>query len=326
MRRQPGSLVPGINMQVNKRVIYCIFCGEELPSEARFCLRCGKRLPTFPVSEKASPFKKAPKQVSISEETARKLTQILKDYNDELYGESFSTLDRLKTAGLAKDPKDNQLLIDNPNAFLFGVIFDQQIKAERAWAAPRELYKRLGNSLNLEKIIRLGPKKLSKVLRYPLALHRFCNKLGNWLVEASKILLDKYGGKAENIWGGEGVRALEVIQRLDKFPGISQKKANMTASILVRDFKVPITGWEEIDIPYDIHIRRVFLRTGLIDKDTRFEVIAVGRKYSPDYPGKLDLPTWYVGRTWCHPRNPNCAACKLSSVCPKLTEKGRKIG
>lgn len=265
------------------------------------------------------------KEALTKEERKEKIVKTLEVYAKELYINSFLTVDRLKTAGLAKDKEDNQFIVNNPNAFLFGVIFDQQIKAERAWSAPRQLYRRLGNTLDLKKIIKIGPKKLAEILRQSPALHRFCNKLGFWLVEAAKILVIKYNGEAKNIWIGPKTKALEIIKRLSEFPGISQKKANMAASILVRDFKILIAGWDEIDIPYDIHIRRVFLRTGLADSDSKSAVVAVGRKYSPSYPGKLDLPAWYVGRNWCHPRGPECLICKLSSSCPKFVEKGRDI-
>lgn len=163
---------------------------------------------------------------------------------------------------------------------------------------------------------------LFDILHQKPALHRFCNKLSGWLISASDILLKKYNGKAEYIWIGNNLSASKVIDRLLEFPGISQKKAHMAASILVRDFQIPLTGLQIIDVAFDRHIRRVFLRTGLADNDTMNSVIAAGRKYSPQYPGKLDLPTWYVGRNWCHPKHPVCDKCKLGSVCRRLTSVG----
>ena len=43
------------------------------------------------------------------------------------------------------NPAANRFLLDNPFAFLLAVIFDQGIAAERAWAAPYELQRRLGH-------------------------------------------------------------------------------------------------------------------------------------------------------------------------------------
>ena len=66
---------------------------------------------------------------------------------------------------------------------------------------------------------------------------------------------------------------------------------------------------ERSDIAYDVHIRRVFLRARLADRDERDHMIAVARQLHPARPGELDLPTWLVGRGWCHPGVPDCAAC-----------------
>ena len=31
-------------MQVHEEKIYCLYCGEKLPSHASYCLRCGKKV------------------------------------------------------------------------------------------------------------------------------------------------------------------------------------------------------------------------------------------------------------------------------------------
>ena len=51
--------------------------------------------------------------------------------------------------------------------------------------------------------------------------------------------------------------------RLDAFDGIGQKKAAMAVEILERDLRVSIKDLQGSDIAYDVHLRRVFLRTGL---------------------------------------------------------------
>lgn len=298
--------------------MYCIFCGQNLSVKAKYCSMCGEKVSEVDSSDRQNSFlpRDSAGTVSVAEVVIK-----LNEYFDELHGENNSTMDRMKNAGFANDYEENKFVFENPNAFLFGVIFDQMILAERAWGAPYKLSQRLGNHLRLERIAVMNRETLSGILHQKPALHRFCNKIADWLINASGILLEKYNGRAENIWTGNSLAAREVINRLLEFPGISQKKAHMAASILVRDFRVPLTGLEIIDVAYDRHIRRVFLRTGLADFDTMDSVIMAGRKCSPEYPGKLDLPTWYVGRNWCHPKNPLCDVCKLHSCCPKLIHK-----
>lgn len=94
----------------------------------------------------------------------------------------------------------------------------------------------------------------------------------------------------------------------------------MAVNILCRDL-----GWltpkpaelKTIDVSYDIHVRRVFLRLGLVESDTLDEILQAARDLSPEYPGKLDLGAWYVGRTWCRPTRPYCVNCRLAMACPK---------
>jgi endonuclease III len=55
------------------------------------------------------------------------------------------------------------------------------------------------------------------------------------------------------------------------------------------------------DIAYDVHVRRVFLRTGLASRDEVTHMVVVARALNPERPGALDLPAWDVGRRWCRP-------------------------
>ena len=208
----------------------------------------------------------------------------------------------------------NRLLIQNPFAFLLGVIFDQGIAAERAWAAPYYLRERLGH-LSPERISH-QPAEVAAAVATPPTLHRYVEKVPGWVVAAASIVTEKYGGDASRIWGGTPT-ASEVFRRLDAFPGIGQKKAAMAVEILERDLKVPMSDMAGSDIAYDVHIRRVFLRTGIADHDDMSHMIHAARQAHPERPGELDLPAWFIGRQWCRPGTPDCAACPLTDVCPK---------
>ena len=169
----------------------------------------------------------------------------------------------------------NRFLIENPFAFLLAVIFDQGIVAERAWAAPYELAHRLGH---------LDPYRLAddlpgiaKAVATPPMLQRFVNTIPPWIASAARRVVRDYGGDAGRIWGDEPTA--EVLdRRLRAFDGIGQKKAAMAVEMLERDLKVPIKGLHGTDIAYDVHVRRVFLRTGLADRDDRDHMIAQGRR------------------------------------------------
>jgi hypothetical protein len=42
----------------------------------------------------------------------------------------------------------------------------------------------------------------------------------------------------------------------------------MAVEILARDLGIPLREMSGSDVAYDVHLRRVFLRTGLADKTT----------------------------------------------------------
>ena len=79
------------------------------------------------------------------------------------------------------------------------------------------------------------------------------------------------------------------------------------------------------DIAFDVHVRRVFLRTGLAERDDVSHMVEVARALYPPRPGELDYPTWRVGRTWCRPENPDCDQCALGDVCPRLIDRGNAV-
>lgn len=212
----------------------------------------------------------------------------------------------------------DELLASSPNAFLIGVLFTQGIPAERAWAGPARLGERLG-TLDLRHIAE-HPELVRDAVQQQPMLHRFKETLPRWIVACAQLLLDQYQGDASNIWPA-GDHVLDVTQRLDAFPGIGRKKAVMAVEILTRHFGVKLAGRECGQVAYDVQVRRVFLRAGLVTTDTREEVEAAAARACPESPGTLDLPTWLVGREWCRPRAPRCEVCRLGDVCPRLTQR-----
>ena len=215
------------------------------------------------------------------------------------------------------NPDANYLMVHDAFAFLLAVIFDQGILAERAWTAPYLLRERLGH---LEpRRIAAEPERVAAAIRTAPKLHRYMEKMPAWIVSAARRVIRDYGGEAGRIWG-DTPSAVELQRRLDAFDGIGQKKAAMAVEILARDLRTPITDLAGSDIAYDVHVRRVFLRTGLAEKDDVDHMVLVARAVHPDRPGELDLPSWMIGRRWCRPGVPLCPECPISQACPKLVD------
>lgn len=214
------------------------------------------------------------------------------------------------------DPDADRLIEERPEAFLFGVLFTQGIRAERAWQGPRELYRRLGH-LDLARLAREGEALRAAFQRAPM-LHRFKETLPRWIGAAADRLIEEYGGDASRIWA-PGSHALDVVERLSEFDGIGRKKAAMAVELLVRHFRVPLGGLETGEAAFDVHVRRVFLRSGLVDEDAPDAVARASRLACPDAPGTLDLPAWLIGRETCRPKTPRCDVCRLGAVCLRRT-------
>jgi uncharacterized HhH-GPD family protein len=212
-------------------------------------------------------------------------------------------------------PEANALLESSPNAFLLGVLFTQGIAAERAWAGPYLLSERLG-TLDVAFLAE-HPEEVRAAVQQPPMLHRFKETLPRWICSAAERLLAEYGGDASRIWPA-GTHVLDVTERLSAFSGIGRKKAVMAVEILTRHFGVALEGRESGQVAYDVQVRRVFLRSGLVDVDSRAEIEAAAARACPEAPGTLDLPAWLIGRETCRPKAPRCDECRLGRVCPRL--------
>lgn len=213
-------------------------------------------------------------------------------------------------------PEADRLINERPEAFLLGVLFTQGIPAERAWAGPYHLCRRLGH-LDLERIAS-DPGAVELAVQMPPMLHRFKRTLPHWIVSAARRIVSEYGGDAARIWA-PGSHVLEVTERLLEFDGIGRKKAVMATEILTRHWNVELLGPEAGQVAYDVHVRRVFLRAGLADKDDIASIEQAAARVCPQAPGTLDLAAWLVGREWCRPTRPTCDLCRLGGSCPRRT-------
>lgn len=150
------------------------------------------------------------------------------------------------------------------------------------------------------------------------------NTLPEWVCNVAQMALDLYGGDASRIWSGHPTAAT-LQNRFLEFQGVGQKKAAMAVEILVRDLKIPIEELEGSDVAYDVHVRRVFLRTGIATIDEPGHMIEAARRLGPRHPGAIDLPAWIVGRQWCDVIDPLCSDCPIDPYCPKFIERAANV-
>ncbi len=226
-------------------------------------------------------------------------------------------------AAFTPDPREDAFIKGDPNAFLIGVLFTQGIPAERAWAGPARLAERLGHF----DVRRLAEQeaRIGRAIAQAPALHRFVRTLPRWIASAARRIASEYDGDARHIWR-EGSHVLQVTERLLAFDGIGPKKAAMTVDLLTNQMGVQLRGREDTTVAYDVHVRRVFLRTGLASEDAPGAITAAARAVCPECPGRLDLAAWLIGRRWCFARTPSCDACVLAPACPRLPRTVESVG
>lgn len=219
--------------------------------------------------------------------------------------------------------EEKQFILNDLNAFVIGLISDQSVKAETAWSLPYKLANRIGTFDFNEILKKYDERKLENVIREKPSLHRYPSKMANYIYNAMNDIVNKYDSNAKNIWKNK--TAEEIVLLLEQFKGISHKKASLGTLILVRDLGIDVLDKENIDIAYDIHIRRLFLRLGLVDEDMQEVILEEARKLYPEFPGRLTTAFWTLGREMCHSTEPTCLICPLYECCDKNLEKSKNI-
>lgn len=210
-------------------------------------------------------------------------------------------------------------IVSNCNAFLIGLISDQSVKAETAWSLPYKLSKRLELTDLCDIARTYSMEDVQAAIKQKPALHRYPGNIARYIWLASQKIAEEYDGLASNIW--KDVPAAEIVKRLESFKGISHKKAALACLLLVRDFGLDVPDKENIDIIYELHIKKIFLRAGFCEQDTYESITQAARKINPEFPGYLTSAFWAIGREVCHPNDPECNVCPINKFCKYYERK-----
>ncbi|WP_324736278.1 endonuclease III [Thermococcus sp. SY098] len=120
---------------------------------------------------------------------------------------------------------------------------------------------------------------------------------GKWIVECSRIILEKYGGNVPN-----------MLEELVKLPGIGRKCANIVLAY----------GFGKQAIPVDTHVNRISKRLGLAPPKAPPEKV---EEYLKELiPKELWIYVNHAmvdhGKAICRPISPRCYECPLKALCP----------
>jgi uncharacterized HhH-GPD family protein len=145
---------------------------------------------------------------------------------------------------LAGEPAADELLAREPLALLIGMLLDQQVPMETAFAGPRKLADRLGG-FDVHRLAEVDPDELAAVCAIPPAVHRYPAAMAKRIQTLCRYLLDTYDGRAAALWTEGNPDGAEVLRRLKALPGYGDQKARIFLALLGKQLGVQPPGWRE---------------------------------------------------------------------------------
>lgn len=144
---------------------------------------------------------------------------------------------------LAQDTDADALLARDPFALLTGMLLDQQIPMERAFAGPYTIARRLGDDhLDVHKIATYAPEAFAAVLSDKPAVHRFPGSMAGRVQKLAQYLVDTYDGDTEALWR-DAPSGKDLLSRLSALPGFGKQKAQIFLALLGKQRGVEPEGW-----------------------------------------------------------------------------------
>ena len=100
---------------------------------------------------------------------------------------------------LTGDEQADALLDSDPFALLIGMLLDQQVTMESAFAGPVKIQQRLG-SLDPAAIAAADPEAFADLCRTPPAVHRYPGSMAGRIQDVARAVVTEYGGDITRLW------------------------------------------------------------------------------------------------------------------------------
>ncbi|QCR18218.1 HhH-GPD-type base excision DNA repair protein [Agrococcus sp. SGAir0287] len=142
------------------------------------------------------------------------------------------------------DDAADRLLSDDPFALLTGMLLDQQITMETAFAGPAKLHDRLGD-LDPQRIAGMDADAFAEVMAEKPAVHRFPGSMATRVQDLARAIVDEWDGDAAAIWTRGAPDGAEVLRRLKALPGFGDQKARIFLALLGKQRGFDGAGWRD---------------------------------------------------------------------------------
>lgn len=153
------------------------------------------------------------------------------------------------TLHITGDAAADTILSDSPFALLTGMLLDQQVTMETAFAGPEKLVARLGE-LTPASIAALDSTTLLDAFSQSPAVHRFPGSMATRLQSLAQEIVSSWGGDAEAVWTDGSPTGAEVLKRLKALPGFGDQKAKIFLALLGKQCGLSAEGWRAASAPY----------------------------------------------------------------------------
>lgn len=145
---------------------------------------------------------------------------------------------------LSQDPHADLLLSEDPFALLLGMLLDQQIPMETAFAGPRKIADRLGG-LDPAVIADYDAREFADLCARTPAVHRFPGSMAKRIQDLAREIVETYDADTAALWTRGQPDGAEVLRRLRALPGFGEQKAKIFLALLGKQYGVTPRGWRD---------------------------------------------------------------------------------
>ncbi len=142
------------------------------------------------------------------------------------------------------DAAADRLLDEDPFALLVGMLLDQQVAMETAFAGPAKIAERLGG-LDPRRVADADPEEFAALCATPPAVHRYPGSMAGRIQAVARAVVDGYDGDVTRLWTDGDPDGATVLRRLKALPGFGDQKARIFLALLGKQRGVTPAGWRE---------------------------------------------------------------------------------
>lgn len=142
------------------------------------------------------------------------------------------------------DDTADRLLSEEPLALLIGMLLDQQVSMESAFAGPLKIKERLG-AFDAATIASQDADAFGELFRTPPAVHRYPANMAQRVQTLCGVVVNEWGGDASALWTRGNPDGAEALKRLKALPGFGEQKARIFLALLGKQYGFTGAGWRE---------------------------------------------------------------------------------